>query len=423
MDFGIARAGDSGMTEVGFHPRHGPVPGARAGPRPAGGRALRPVLGRHRPLRDAHRHGAVQGRQRRHRGAQARQRDGAGAGAAGPGHAVLAQPDRDEGDRQGPGPALPERRRSSPATCAPRSRAGRWPRRRSTPAPRRRGSWPPARPWGRPPAPPRRPSCRAGATRRSAARRGGAGPGSWPSSSCSWSSPAPPTASSAHGRRRGRRRSPSVVGKTQDEAVAALEEAGFKANVQEEFSDKYDKGVVSRQAPDGRHRTGRRRDRRPLGEQGARRPWPSRTSRAGRPQEVQDWLKQNQLSGVQKSGKSETVPDGQVFKQDPAGRHAGQAGRPDHLLGEQRQAAGHGARPERHDAGRRADGAHRRQAHARQRERPSRATDVASGQVIRQDPAAGTKVAKGTRREHRGLVGLAHAQRVAAPERARAPPA
>ena len=39
---------------------------------------------------------------------------------------------------------------------------------------------------------------------------------------------------------------PSVVGKTQGEAVAALEQAGFKANVQQEFSDKYDEGVVTR---------------------------------------------------------------------------------------------------------------------------------------------------------------------------------
>ena len=31
MDFGIARAGDSGMTEAGCHPRYGAVSGARAG--------------------------------------------------------------------------------------------------------------------------------------------------------------------------------------------------------------------------------------------------------------------------------------------------------------------------------------------------------------------------------------------------------
>ena len=66
-----------------LHPRHGAVPGARAGQGRAGRRAHRPVLGRHRALRDAHRRGALQGRQRRHRGAQARQRAAAGAGRAG----------------------------------------------------------------------------------------------------------------------------------------------------------------------------------------------------------------------------------------------------------------------------------------------------------------------------------------------------
>ena len=46
-----------------------------------------------------------------------------------------------------------------------------------------------------------------------------------------------------------RRPRPVVVGKSQEAAVAALEKAGFKANVQEEYSDKYEEGLVSRQAP------------------------------------------------------------------------------------------------------------------------------------------------------------------------------
>ena len=61
MDFGIARAGDSGMTEAGSDPRYGAVPGARAGQGLPGGRALRPLLGRRLPLRDAHRHRPLQG--------------------------------------------------------------------------------------------------------------------------------------------------------------------------------------------------------------------------------------------------------------------------------------------------------------------------------------------------------------------------
>ena len=44
---------------------------------------------------------------------------------------------------------------------------------------------------------------------------------------------------------------PTVVGKSQAAAVTKLEEAGFEAVVQEEYSDKYEQGFVSRQAPVG----------------------------------------------------------------------------------------------------------------------------------------------------------------------------
>ena len=63
---------------------------------------------------------------------------------------------------------------------------------------------------------------------------------------------------------------PTVVGKSQAAAVTKLEEAGFKAGVQEEYSDKYDKGFVSRQAPVGGTEAAQGRDRRHLGEQGQR---------------------------------------------------------------------------------------------------------------------------------------------------------
>ena len=81
MDFGIARAGDSGMTEAGS------ILGTAQYLAPEQAKGY-PVDERSDlysvgvvPLRDAHRHRAVQGRQRRHRRAQARQR---GAGGAGP---------------------------------------------------------------------------------------------------------------------------------------------------------------------------------------------------------------------------------------------------------------------------------------------------------------------------------------------------
>ena len=44
---------------------------------------------------------------------------------------------------------------------------------------------------------------------------------------------------------------PSVVGLSKAAAVKALEKDGFKAGVQEEFSDRVASGFVSRQAPTG----------------------------------------------------------------------------------------------------------------------------------------------------------------------------
>ena len=113
-DFGIARAGDSGMTEAGsilgtaqyLAPEQ--AKGQRVDERSdlySVGIVLYEMLTGTVP---------VQGRQRRHRRAQARQRDGRRAGAARAGPALRAQPDRPQGHRQGPRAALPDRRAVRP---------------------------------------------------------------------------------------------------------------------------------------------------------------------------------------------------------------------------------------------------------------------------------------------------------------------
>jgi serine/threonine-protein kinase len=187
---------------------------------------------------------------------------------------------------------------------------------------------------------------------------------------------------------------PSVVGKTQDEAIAVLKEAGFKASVQEEFSDEYDEGVVSRQAPvEGTE----------LAAGETVEIWVSRgvelipleDFKGWSPQEVQDWLQQNQLSGVQKSGKSETVPDGQVFKQDPAAgtqvkrgdliTYWVSSGKPQATVPDLSGMTQADAQTALTDA---------KLTLGNVTTEPS--ADVASGEVVRQDPAAGTKVAQGT---------------------------
>ncbi len=205
---------------------------------------------------------------------------------------------------------------------------------------------------------------------------------------------------------------PSVVGKTQGEAIAALEEAGFKANVQEEFSDEVDEGIVSRQAPTGGTElaAGETVDI-----------WVSKGAetvaledfRGWSPDEVADVAQGERAARraeVGQVGEGARRPGVQAGPRRPAPRC--KKGDPGDLLGEQRQAAGHRTRPERHDPGRRADGAHRRQAHAGQRDdraqhRRGRRRDRPPGPDGRHQGRAGH------RREHRGVVRLTDAERLA----------
>ena len=186
---------------------------------------------------------------------------------------------------------------------------------------------------------------------------------------------------------------PNVVGKTQAEAQSALEQAGFKVGVQQEFSDKYDKGVVTRQTPvaDTKLRKGETVD-----------VWVSKGAQTVKlsdfkgwtSQEVQDYLKQNGLSGVQKSGKSAAVPQGQVYKQEPAAGIEVQRG--DVVTfwvssGEPQIAVPDLTNLTQADAQQALTDAKLTLGNVNQEASAS----VAAGQVIRQDPVAGTKVAKG----------------------------
>ena len=104
-DFGIARSGAEPDDRGRLDHRHGPVPLAGAGPRLAGDAGLRHLLGRDRPLRDAHRRGPV------HRRHAARDRDEAPVGD--PGAAVAeasrgaARPGHDRAPRAREEPAQP----------------------------------------------------------------------------------------------------------------------------------------------------------------------------------------------------------------------------------------------------------------------------------------------------------------------------
>ena len=111
---------------------------------------------------------------------------------------------------------------------------------------------------------------------------------------------------------------PSVVGLSRASAVRALEKDGLKAGVQEEYSDRMAAGFVSRQAPTGGTK---------LREGGTVDIWVSKGSETVRLEDfrewtagaVDDWLTNHDLVGAKKTGKNNAVAEGQVFRQDPAG--------------------------------------------------------------------------------------------------------
>ncbi len=110
---------------------------------------------------------------------------------------------------------------------------------------------------------------------------------------------------------------PGVIGLSKAAAVKALDKDGFKAGVQEEYSDRVAAGFVSRQAPTSgtKLRAGATVDI-----------WVSKGSasvslpdfKGWTASAVDDFLTKNDLQGAPKSGKSNAVAEGQVFKQDPA---------------------------------------------------------------------------------------------------------
>ena len=111
---------------------------------------------------------------------------------------------------------------------------------------------------------------------------------------------------------------PSVVGLSRAAAVRTLEKEGFKAAVQQEFSNRVAEGFVSRQAPANGTK---------LREGATVDIWVSKGSqkasalpdfRGWTTAAVDDWLAQNDLKGERRTGRSNAVNEGQVFRQDPA---------------------------------------------------------------------------------------------------------
>jgi beta-lactam-binding protein with PASTA domain/tRNA A-37 threonylcarbamoyl transferase component Bud32 len=187
---------------------------------------------------------------------------------------------------------------------------------------------------------------------------------------------------------------PGVVGLSRAAAVRALEKDGFKAGVQEEFSDRVAEGFVSRQAPTSGTK---------LREGATVDIWVSKGSQKASAlpnfegwtaSAVDDWLSQNDLVGEPRTGRSSAVAEGQVFRQDPApGTEPNRGdtvaywisrGKPQATVPALTDLTQADAEAKLADAG--LVGA--------VTQAPS--TTVPAGSVISQDPAAGTKVDKGS---------------------------
>jgi len=187
---------------------------------------------------------------------------------------------------------------------------------------------------------------------------------------------------------------PGVVGQTEAAAVRTLEKEGFTAAVEEEFSDEFAAGFVSRQAPAAGTE---------LREGGTVDIWVSKGSetvtltdfRGWTAQEVKAWLADNDLKGAQKKGRSAAVDEGRVYKQEPAAGTDVKRG--DTITYFVSSGEPQVAVPEL---------TNRTQADAQTllsgvglvfgTITSETSSTVPSGSVIRQDPAAGTKVTKGS---------------------------
>ena len=109
---------------------------------------------------------------------------------------------------------------------------------------------------------------------------------------------------------------PGVVGQSRAAAVAALEKQGFEAGIREDYSDRVASGFVSRQSPPAGTR---------LREGDTVNIWVSKGSetvtledfRGWTAAEVDDYLSRNDLKGDPRNGKNASVGEGEVFRQDP----------------------------------------------------------------------------------------------------------
>jgi serine/threonine-protein kinase len=187
---------------------------------------------------------------------------------------------------------------------------------------------------------------------------------------------------------------PSVVGQSQAAAVRTLEQAGFEVNIEEEYSGEFAAGFVSRQSPAAGTEA---RDGSTVDIWVSQGPETVTLSdfRGWTPQQVKDWLAANDLEGERRSGRNAAVDEGRVFRQDPpAGAEVKRgdtvtywvsSGKPQATVPDLTGMTEAAAQAALSDEGLRLGSVF-----------PEASETVPTGAVIRQDPPAGAKVDRDT---------------------------
>jgi len=188
---------------------------------------------------------------------------------------------------------------------------------------------------------------------------------------------------------------PSVVNLSRAAAVKTLEREGFKVAVRREFSERVKEGYVSRQAPVGGTK---------LREGATVDIWVSKGSQKAEAlpdftgwtaTAVDEWLARNDLQGDRHTGRSDKVGEGQVYKQDPApGEQPNRGDTVSYWVSRGRR------QTEVPDLGGKSQAEAQAALSAAGLELgsviPEQSATVPAGLVIRQDPPAGQQVEKGS---------------------------
>jgi len=110
---------------------------------------------------------------------------------------------------------------------------------------------------------------------------------------------------------------PNVVGRSQPQATRTLQDAGFKVNPKDTYSDDYSVGLVARQSPEEGAQL-KKGATVTIWVSRGRQTIPLSDFRGWTAAQVAAWLDDNGLKGDPRKGPSDNFAEGRVYRQDPA---------------------------------------------------------------------------------------------------------